>query len=270
MKCDRILCAAIAALLVVPAALAADQVAVAWLEDWGAALKEAKQENRLLMVDFYTSWCLFCKNLDRESFVDPRIVELSKDFVCTKLDADVVKAATLRYHPEGYPTIIFASPTGDEIVRVSGYRTPDQIYAVMKTVHDSGPKIAESLAQLDKNRRDFAAHEELGRIYLELGLGAEAAEHLAQALKYLPQDEKAVAGEGEPADSRLQLMLAKAQAADEDCKKAAKTLEKLIGASAAAPYVEPYYVELEKIYTTCEKRDLAAATRVKRERLFGP
>ncbi|MBP7148800.1 MAG: thioredoxin family protein [Acidobacteria bacterium] len=263
------LCAAIAALLVAPAALAADSAAIVWLEDWGAALKQAKQENRLLMVDFYTSWCLFCKNLERESFVDPRIVELSKDFVCTKLDADVVKAATMRYRPEGYPTIIFASATGDEIVRVSGYRTPDQIFTVMKTVRDSGPKIAENLARLDKDRKDVAAHEELGRIYLELGLGSEATEHLAQALKYLPAADKAAGGDAEPAGARLQLMLARAQAADEDCKKATKTLEKLVAESATAPYAEPYYAELEKVYTACEKQDLAAATHAKREQLFG-
>jgi len=32
------------------------QKEIAWKEDWDAALKQAKQQNKLVMADFYTDW----------------------------------------------------------------------------------------------------------------------------------------------------------------------------------------------------------------------
>lgn len=261
MRCS--LAATLVALLIGGSARAADTTlsSIAWVEDWGAALKQAKEENRLLMVDFYTSWCLYCKNLDKEAFVDPRVVSLSKDFVCTKLDAEVVKAAAMRYSPEGFPTIVFGASNGDEILRLSGYRTADEVYAVMKAVHDSGPKIAEYLGRIEKNRKDAAAHEALGEIYLALGIPDKATSHLEQALK-LGVD-AADAPDRESDEAHAMHALAQALMAEKEYKKAAKTLDKLVASHPDSPECPRYYELLEKAWTELGKPEGAAAAREK-------
>lgn len=271
MRCSPT--AGLAALLVLLVSGAAGPVfateaapaSIAWVEDWGAALKQAKEESRLLMVDFYTSWCLYCKNLDKEAFIDPRIVSLSKDFVCTKLDAEVVKAAAMRYSPEGFPTIVFGASNGDEILRLSGYRTADEVYTVMKAVHDSGPKIAEYLGRIDKNRKDAAAHEALGEVYLALGIPDKATSHLEQAIK-LGVDTTDTP-ERESDEARAMFALAQAQVAGKEFKKAAKTLDKLVASHPESPECPRYYALLEKTYTELGKPESAAAAREKAESL---
>jgi len=262
MRCS--LAAALLALLVAPS-LADESPApsIAWVEDWGAALEQAKGENRLLMVDFYTSWCLYCKNLDKEAFVDPRIVSLSKDFVCTKLDAEVVKAAAMRYSPEGFPTIVFGASNGDEILRLSGYRTADEVYTVMKAVHESGPKIAELLGRIDRNRRDAAAHQALGEAYLGLGLPEKATSHLEQAIK--SGVDATDAPDHESDEARAMYALAEAQMAEKEHRKAAKTLDRLVESHPASPECRRYYELLEKAYTELGRPENAARAREKAE-----
>lgn len=267
MSCRRLVLGFLLGAVAATATLAEDAASagVAWVEDWGGALKQAKGGDKLLMVDFYTSWCKYCKTLDREAFVDPRVVDLSKDFVCAKLDAEVAKAATMRYAPEGFPTIIFGSPTGDEIIRVSGYRTADQIYAVMKAVHEAGPQIAENMGRLEKNRKDSGAHLALGEIYLALGLPDRAATHFEQSLKAgLPASDTA---DRESDEAHAMHGLARAQAAEKDYKKATKTLDKLLASHPASPECTRYFELLEQVYNELGKPELAAKARAQRESL---
>ena len=267
MSCKRLVLGLLLGAVAAAATLADDaaRAGVAWVEDWGAALKQAKGGDKLLMVDFYTSWCVYCKNLDREAFVDPRVVELSKDFVCAKLDAEVAKAAAMRYVPEGFPTIIFGSPTGDEIIRVSGYRTADQVYAVMKAVHEAGPRIAENMARLERNRKDSGAHLALGETYLALGLPDKAATHFEQSLKAgLPAADTA---DRESDEAHAMYGLARAQVAEKEHKKATKTLDKLVASHPASPECARYLELLEQIYNELGKPELAAQARARRESL---
>lgn len=258
MKCDRARPLGLAFGLVfglgLAAAAEAKPAGVVWLDDYGKALQEARASNRMLMYDFYTSWCLFCKNLDREAFVDPRVVELSRHFVTVKLDAEVAKACATRYRPEGFPTVLFATPQGEEILRVSGYRTADQIYAVMKAVHESGPEISENLARAAKDRKDVASREELGRVYLELGLGEPALKYLEQALKVLPAAAKTAPPGEEAAEARVLFLSGKAARLAEDYKKAAKYLQKAADSFPGSPRLKDYYAALAEAFTAWGKK----------------
>ena len=66
-----------------------DEGGIVWLDDYKAALNRAREVNRPIMVEFYTSWCLYCGKLEKQTLGDPRVVELADEFVCARLDADV-------------------------------------------------------------------------------------------------------------------------------------------------------------------------------------
>jgi thioredoxin-related protein len=240
--------------------------AITWLDDYGATLKQARRDARPIMIEFYTSWCLYCDKLERETFGDPRVAGLAKDFVCAKLDAEVQKAAALRYSPEGYPTVVFAAPNGDEIVKVSGFRPADPFFAVMKVVRDRGPRISELLTAIEKDSKDFAAREALGTIYLDLGLADRAEEHLSVALKSAPRPSGSEAGESDQA--RIQFLLARAAAAATEYGKAARLLRKLIDANPASPRAPAYYLELGLAYEGAGKEEKAKETFTKLAALF--
>ena len=92
--------------------------------DAGAAA--AKKEKKLLMVDFYATWCGPCKLMDRTTFKDPKVQEwIRKYTVALKVQGDKQREISSKYRVTGFPTVVFLKPDGAEAGRVSGYRPPE-------------------------------------------------------------------------------------------------------------------------------------------------
>ncbi len=72
------------------------------------ALAAARQEKKMLFVDFYTSWCGPCKMMLKEVFPQPQVGDyLNSRFVCIKLDAEKEgKELAERHDVKAYPTFI--------------------------------------------------------------------------------------------------------------------------------------------------------------------
>lgn len=258
MRCKRaFLLVLLCALMGVPALAEG----VAWKEGYGELLDAAETEQKPFMIDFYTSWCTFCKALDKESFEDPAIsAMINENMVAAQLDGDVQKAATARFSPEGYPTVIFATPDGDEILRFAGYRTRDQVYEIVKKVLEVGPRVAELHRKIDEDKRSFEAHEELGRLYVELGVGALAERPLSRAKRYAPDD---------AAERRVLFLTARAEYLDGRYRAACKTLDKLIEESGDAAETRAYMELLAESYEAWEKPAQAEKIRSELTSRFG-
>lgn len=108
--------------------------AISWNNDLEAALKEAKESQKPVMVDFHTKWCKWCKELDRNTYSDNRVNELSAYFICVKVDAEEYPTITDKYNIRGYPTVVFLNHNGSVDSRVMGYRTPEVFTKIMDSV----------------------------------------------------------------------------------------------------------------------------------------
>jgi thiol:disulfide interchange protein len=101
--------------------------AVAWEKDLGVALSRADSEGKVVMVDFYTGWCGWCKKLDETTLADPAVQSTLKRLVAVKLDAERGgRAAAERYGVDGFPTVIFLNAKGVEVARIPGYLPPGE------------------------------------------------------------------------------------------------------------------------------------------------
>lgn len=88
-----------------------------------AALAEAKRSEKVVMIDFFTTWCGPCKKLDRTTWKDPKVVEwLAAKCVALKIDAEKEAPLAKRFGVMGYPTILFVNSDGTELDRLVGYR----------------------------------------------------------------------------------------------------------------------------------------------------
>ena len=121
----------VAALALAQAAMAAEGT---WLSDLAKAQSEAKQEKKLVLMDFTGSdWCPPCKALHREILTSQEFVDYAKDNLVLvivdfpngkKLPADQQKAndqLAKKYQIQGFPTVIVLDGSGKQLSKDVGY-----------------------------------------------------------------------------------------------------------------------------------------------------
>jgi len=165
-------------LLVVSALLAASASlfaagSIKWKTSYESALSEAKASHKLVMVDFYTDWCGWCKKLDADTYPAPVVEKEAENFVPVKVNAEKEgKAAADKYKVTGYPTILFVQPDGTLAWKIVGYMPPDDFAKQMhlaSTVSSAVPKLE---AALKSNPSDATSAAKLVPYYG--GTGKEA------------------------------------------------------------------------------------------------
>ena len=88
-----------------------------------AACQKAAHEQKLVFIDFYTTWCGPCKMLDQTTWKDPSVIRLLREKTfALKIDAEKEVALAKRYGIEAYPTLLLLDPDGKERDRMVGYR----------------------------------------------------------------------------------------------------------------------------------------------------
>jgi len=114
---------------------------VAWL-DFADGLKEAKSSQKLIIADFYATWCGPCKMMEKRTFRDPRVLARLRDVVPVRVDAEESdergglrgEQLALRYAIEVYPTLVVVDGAGHEVARNVGFMDADQFLEWLDTV----------------------------------------------------------------------------------------------------------------------------------------
>ena len=102
------------------------------------ALEKAIQvSTKPVMLDFYASWCVSCKELENITFKDERVIQTLEKF--TLLKADVTnntqedKALQKRFNVFGPPALIFFDENKQEIkqAQIIGYKNADEFLEII-------------------------------------------------------------------------------------------------------------------------------------------
>lgn len=105
------------------------------------ALVKAQQEGKPVIIDFWATWCLACKELEHRTFSDPRVKEALRDFVTLQVDMttgkdEVADEAYERFKVRGLPTVVFIGRDGKERqdLRLEGFEAPEAFLERLKQV----------------------------------------------------------------------------------------------------------------------------------------
>ena len=139
---------------------------ISWVTDFEAAKTKAKEEKKLLFVDFTGSdWCIWCKRLhgevfDKDAFkadVPGKYIMVQLDFPREKQLPDELKAQNAKlakqYKIRGYPTILLLDPAG-EVLAETGYQAggPEKYVKHLDNLivlHESVVKMQGELAKAE-------------------------------------------------------------------------------------------------------------------------
>lgn len=111
---------------------------VSWKQYSQVSLSEAKESGKPVIIDFYADWCTPCRNLERKTFHDRRVVKESEKFLMIKVDLtkkgdpDPVQLLD-KYHVKGVPTVIFLDSGGNEIkeLRILDFMPAEEFLIMM-------------------------------------------------------------------------------------------------------------------------------------------
>jgi thioredoxin-related protein len=117
---------------------------IAWATfDQGMEL--AKKEKKVLVVDFYTDWCSWCKVMDKETYENSEVVDYArKNLVMAKINAETTdrfnyrgtlyagRELTMMFGVRGFPATVFFTDSGELITVLSGYIPADRFYIIAK------------------------------------------------------------------------------------------------------------------------------------------
>lgn len=98
--------------------------------NWVDIKAQAKKENKLIFLDFYTVWCAPCKRMAMEVFPLPEAgTFFNEHFINVKVDAEKGEGIMLAktYRPSGYPTLIFTDAEGKQLYRTNGAGTAQEL-----------------------------------------------------------------------------------------------------------------------------------------------
>ena len=118
-----------------------------WLP-YNEGMALAAKEKKKAIIDFYASWCRWCKVMDRETFQNPEVAKyLSGHFVTIRIDAenktDSIGYQGRRYTPaslarslgvQGYPSLAYLDEDGDLIALVPGYVPAEKFLPYLRYV----------------------------------------------------------------------------------------------------------------------------------------
>jgi len=128
------------------------------------ALVKAKETNKLLFIDCYTSWCGPCKRLASEVFTQKIVGDyMNERFVCVKYDVekDEYKSIASQYKVTCYPTLLIIDSNGELVDRVIGYNPADKLIEAIESTFDKDKSLKglkEKYENDDSNKQVLAQY----------------------------------------------------------------------------------------------------------------
>lgn len=157
--------------LLLPTLLSAQEKGVQFTQDlsWNQVKARAKAENKYIMMDCYTTWCVWCKYMDKNIYPLDSVAQLeNSQFISVQVQFDTSGADTRevkkyyalaheladKYNVHAYPTFLFFDPQGNIVQKTVGAslsgtafiqvlkdaKNPDKQYYSLLKKYESGDK----------------------------------------------------------------------------------------------------------------------------------
>lgn len=170
-----------------------DRGRLAWFDgNYDEALVEAAKSNRILLLDFWTSWCPWCQSMGRETYSDPTVVaEFASGVLCFSVDAESVegKRITAAFGVRDFPTLLFLEPDGSPRDALSGFITSTRLRSELGRIKRGEETVADFHSRIATNSNDLVARICLAAKLRRFARTAEAEAQMDVVRKKLERGE---------------------------------------------------------------------------------
>ena len=118
---------------------------------WEETLAKAKEEDKIIFVDAFTTWCGPCKSMSANTFPNPEVGALfNQHFISVKIDMEKEMGLQFRkkFPVSAYPTLFFIDYDEAVVMKVVGAKKPPELIQIGESV----------VAKYDKSSRYEVAY----------------------------------------------------------------------------------------------------------------
>ncbi len=97
---------------------------------WENTLEKAKKEDKLIFLDVYTDWCVWCKSMEKKVFTRDDVADFyNANFINARINAEKGSGKKLKkiYNFKGYPTLLFLDGDGGKSYQNIGALDPSEL-----------------------------------------------------------------------------------------------------------------------------------------------
>jgi len=144
---------------------------VNWIRDMKMAKAIATQNDQLILIDFWATWCGPCRVMDKKMWDLPEMQKKSQHFVALKVDIDSNRDLALEYNIRSIPRVVVINVAGDILWDKTGFSSAEPYLKMIddmpKTLNGISPKL------LSKDEFTPTDYYDMGIAFQEIAKEAE-------------------------------------------------------------------------------------------------
>ncbi len=149
-----------------------------WQTDWGTAFRMAREQHRLVFVNYTAGWCGECHNVERLTFGSPYIMQHLSDFILLKVDVDFSPHS---HHLAEVPDYVVYDPAERKRFEIVGKDASSHLGAAsLDKIREAAPALLQASDLLDAGK-DLEASFLVANAYSRIKMTSKAREAYADA-----------------------------------------------------------------------------------------
>ena len=154
-----------------------------WLTSLDQALLKAQEENKPVIVDLYTDWCLYCKDLENKIFPAKDVALELQKFVAVRINGDESRDVVAKFSVRGYPTILLLDKNGNFIDKITGLPNNELLITKLQEAYIKKDIEEGLLSEQKVSPNSVLPNYNLGLFYYRNGNFKNSSEYFLKSYK---------------------------------------------------------------------------------------
>jgi thiol-disulfide isomerase/thioredoxin len=125
-----------------------------WQENLAQAKESSASSGKLIVMDFWATWCRPCVNMDNELWQHPEMLVVSENFIGLKVNVDFNTTTAMQYNVKSIPKVVIALANGDMVWETLGFSNAESYLKILRNLPTNLSSLYDNINQLKQNDKD--------------------------------------------------------------------------------------------------------------------